>query len=739
HFTTTDAFYQACQRLLPSVIIMDMVFAESSTTGADVINQVCAQINDCPATIFISQYNDMEARLAALRAGARRYLHKPVDPEHLLACTDHLTGRRDPHPYRILIIDDDDTLAQYHSEILESHGIETRIITNPMMALEVIAEYKPELLLLDIYMDGCSGTELTAVIRQDDNLAHMPIVFLSEELDIDYQMAALNLGGDDFITKPVNPDYLAEIVRARLSRSRNIHQLSLQLQRTMRELKYQQVALNEHSIVSIAEPDGTISYVNDKFCEISQYGREELIGQNHRILKSQCHPDAFYQEMWETISSGKVWRSVLQNRAKDGSDYWVDSTIVPFLDTQGMPYKYVGVRTDVTPLIKIQRDIEIARDEAEEASLAKSQFLSSMSHELRTPMNAILGFSQLLGMDSLEGEKALWVSEIIKGGNHLLSLINDTLDLARIESGQIELSIEPIILNEVIDEVTTLLRPLFESRNIQWSATACTECVVKADRTRLKQVIINLLSNASKYNHEGGTIQIRCSNGSQSDFLRIAIIDSGPGVPQQRLHELFEPFNRLDHEGGTIEGSGIGLTICKDLVSLMGGEIGVESELGTGSTFWLELPITSLPRINVNGEDVTPSDDSHDALSLFNVLYIEDNPVNLRLVNMVLSKQPHIRVQTAHEPFLGLEMAREAVPDLILLDINLPGIDGYEVLERLRADPTTAHIPVIAVTAKALTTDIERGKTCGFDSYVTKPINLKRFTETVNQMLLKQS
>ncbi len=736
-FSSTEAFSAACHHILPSVIIMDMVFAEGSNAGAEMREKLAHSGQGCPNIIFTSQRNDIEARLAALRAGARHYLHKPVEPRQLLQRVDQLSGRHDAAPYRVLIVDDDAPLAQYHSEILECHGIETRIINNPMMTLQVIEEYQPELLLLDLYMEECDGTELAAVLRQDDKMAQMPIVFLSEELDFDHQIAAQQLGGDDFITKPVNPENLIAMLSARLTRSRRINELNQQLLRTMRELEFQQLALDKHSIVSSADTSGNITYVNDKFCEISQYSREELMYENHRIVKSDYHPKSFFDEMWATITAGKVWHGVVQNRAKDGSRYWVDSTIVPFLDKQGLPYKYISIRTDITPVIEVQRAMEVARDEAEEASRAKSRFLSSMSHELRTPMNAILGFAQLLEMEPLGAEQRHWVKDILKGGNHLLDLINATLDLAKIESGQIDLSLEPVEISEVLDEATTILQPLFESRAIHYSSSDCEQQLIKGDRTRIKQVVINLLSNATKYNREGGTIRIHCSPSQHAQMLRLSISDSGKGIAAERIPELFEPFNRLDAEGGNTEGSGIGLTISKDLVEMMGGRIGVDSEPGHGSTFWFELPITQQPGSSSTGgesQDSTPIA-GHD--QLFNLLYIEDNPVNLRLVSMVMSKQPHIRLHTAHEPVLGLEMARSEIPDLILLDINLPGMDGYEVLSRLRSDSNTAHIPVFAVTANALEEDRKKGQQRGFDNYIIKPINIKHFIQAINERLFQ--
>ncbi len=225
HFTTPETFVATCRGQLPSVIIVDMAFTESSSAGAEMLAKLNQSLQRCPNTIFISARNDIRARLAALRAGAQHYLTKPLDMHKLQRSVERLSGNRDTQPYRVLLVDDDDTLAQYHSEILESHGIETHIINKPMMTLEAIEAYRPELLLLDIYMDECSGTELAAIIRQDDSLIHMPIVFLSEELDMKRQVATLHLGGDEFLTKPVNPSYLIEMVSARLDRSRRLNEL----------------------------------------------------------------------------------------------------------------------------------------------------------------------------------------------------------------------------------------------------------------------------------------------------------------------------------------------------------------------------------------------------------------------------------------------------------------------------------------------------------------------------------
>lgn len=383
-----------------------------------------------------------------------------------------------------------------------------------------------------------------------------------------------------------------------------------------------------------------------------------------------------------------------------------------------------------------EAELIIAKEQAEKANLAKSEFLSSMSHELRTPMNAILGFSQLMEYDdNLNEDQKDSVQEILKAGNHLLGLINEVLDLAKVESGKIELSLEPVELLPVIDECIAMILTLAFKHDITVSHAVTPGMTVRADKTRLKQVLLNLLSNAIKYNRKGGSVKIDASLEKNSR-LRIRVVDTGTGISSDKLSELFQPFNRLGAEASQIEGTGIGLTITRRFVEMMGGEVGVLSEVGVGSTFWLELPTESLP--NEIDEDRHAANDSmpaaEDESVVRTVLYIEDNPSNIKLVNQILGRRKHIRLLTAHNGELGIELAISRRPDLILLDINLPGINGYEVLEKLKSIDQTRHIPVIAVTANAMPKDVQRGIQAGFADYLAKPLNVARFLKIIDEI-----
>ncbi|MFA6901730.1 MAG: ATP-binding protein [Gallionellaceae bacterium] len=355
------------------------------------------------------------------------------------------------------------------------------------------------------------------------------------------------------------------------------------------ELDHVKQALDHHSIVSIADMAGKITYVNDKFCSVSGYSSDELLGKNHSILNSGLHSRQFFIDMWHTISSGQIWHGQVRNKAKDGSFYWVDSTIAPFLNKEGRPYQYVSVRTDITAFIR-------ARAAAEEANKAKSQFLSSMSHELRTPLNAILGFGQLLEMEIDPDKKELreYVNYVIVAGNQLLGLVNDLLDLSRIEIGKLEMYITGCSIAELVaGSVSLVSSSLAGSKHItiENSITDCS-LLVKGDALRIRQVLINLLSNAVKYNRENGKVSLSCSV-RQDGKLRVQVQDTGEGIASDKLSLLFGHFERLNQSHGSIEGAGIGLYVSKQLVEAMQGEIGAESIAGVGSTFWFVLPMAT--------------------------------------------------------------------------------------------------------------------------------------------------
>jgi len=640
-----------------------------------------------------------------------------------------------------------------------------------------------------------------------------------------------------------------------------------ELVRNLKELDFQKLALNEHAIVSITDVKGDITYINDRFSQISGYSLEELMGKNHRVVKSNEHSPEFYADLWRTIANGKVWRGAIKNKRKDGSFYWVDATIVPFLNDQGKPFQYVAIRTDITPLketektlvesedrfrqiaqvssdwvwemdenlrfsyfsesftpftqvepsellgktreeftspaelakpewqvhlkvldnhqefrnfqyefvnpsssnwffsisgtpnfdgqgkflgyrgtgsnitekIKAERALEIAKNEAEKASHAKSEFLSIMSHELRTPMNAILGFGQMLEAnpdEPLTEDQQDSVDHILKGGRHLLDLINQILDLSAVESGKMMLSLEPVQVNDLCLECLSLIDEQSSLRGLSIHSDLGGAKYIEADYVRFKQVLLNLLSNAIKYNNEGGSITLSCADAPEN-MVRVSIADTGNGVAEDIQSGLFEPFNRLGREASEIEGTGIGLTISKELVETMEGRIGFVSEEGEGSTFWVEMPLSEATTDAL----VTPEDEDTEypagdqGADKATILYIEDNPANLHLMKMIIGKIGGLNMISANSAELGLTMAQEWKPDLILMDINLPGMDGTEAMQKLAATDCTRHIPVIAVSAAAMKKDIEKGLSAGFTAYLTKPFDVPELIKAVKKEL----
>jgi signal transduction histidine kinase/AmiR/NasT family two-component response regulator len=467
----------------------------------------------------------------------------------------------------------------------------------------------------------------------------------------------------------------------------------------------------------------------------------------HDPEEVEARAQALSLELGTTITSGfealafKASRGIediyeLTYICKDGSRFPAIVSITALRDDYDKIIGYLLIGTDNSVRKRVELELNKAMAIAEKANLAKSDFLSSMSHELRTPLSAILGFAQLIesGSPTPTISQKRSVDQILQAGWYLLELINEILDLALIESGKLSLSLEPISLGEVMHECQEMIAPQAKKRGISvvFSHFA-TPCFVSADRTRVKQVFINLLSNAIKYNRPHGSVAVEYQ-GAMPGRIRVRFKDTGEGLTADKLAQLFQPFNRLGQQAGGEEGTGIGLVMTKRLMELMGGTIGVESSVGKGSVFWIELDLTTEQRA-IGGKNVTPARTSQQTQSgseLRTLLYVEDNPANLMLVEDLIARRPDMRLLSARDGAHGIEIARTAQPDLVLMDINLPGISGIKALGILAEDPVTAHIPVIALSANAIPRDIEKGLQAGFFRYLTKPIKVAEFMETLD-------
>ncbi len=426
---------------------------------------------------------------------------------------------------------------------------------------------------------------------------------------------------------------------------------------------------------------------------------------------------------------------------KDGSRLPALVSITALRSSGGALIGYLLIGTDNSARKRVEAALNEAMEVADKASRAKTEFISGMSHELRTPLNAILGFAQLMSTGNPLPTPAQKrnLDQILKAGWYLLELINEILDLALIESGTVTLSREPVSLVEVIQECRAMIEPQAQKRGIGMSFPEFDQpCFVQADRTRLKQVLINLLFNAIKYNRAGGSVSI-ATEEIATRSVRISVRDTGAGLSAPQLAQLFQPFNRLGREASIEEGTGIGLVVTKRLVGLMAGTIGAESELGTGSVFWIELGLTAAPQYAVRTQDREPVHRLSPPTGLppRTVLYVEDNPANLELVEQLIARRPDLRLLSAADGNLAIEFAKAYQPEIILMDINLPGISGIEAMAILRADPATAHIPIVALSANAVPRDVEKGLEAGFFNYLTKPIKVNEFMDALDAALAR--
>ena len=515
------------------------------------------------------------------------------------------------------------------------------------------------------------------------------------------------------------------------------------LAQKLRDYQFYTRSLFESNIDALitTAPSGFITDVNKQMEALTGCTRDELIGAPFK--KFFTDPVRAEAGINLVLGEKKVNNYELTVRHREGRETVVSFNATTIYDRDRTLQGVFAAARDVTEARRMDdvlqhknAELEIATRVAEKANLAKSEFLSGMSHELRSPLNAILGFAQLMDSDnppaSLSQKASL--KQILNAGWYLLKLVNEILDLAVVESGKLSISVEPVSLPEVLLECQAMITPQGDKHGLALQfLEALGPRFVLADRVRLKQILINLLSNAIKYNRPGGQVTVTCA-GAAPGRIRIGIRDTGFGLAPGEVEQLFQPFNRLGHEGGAEEGTGIGLVMSKVLVELMGGSIGVESREGEGCLFWFELNGTPAPRLPADipgGREAVPSASGQTA-PVRTILYVEDNVANLELVEELIARRPDLRLLSANEARAGLELARQQRPQVILMDINLPGMSGIQALKHLQEDPATAHIPVLAISANAMLSDVKKGLQLGFFRYLTKPINVYEFMEALD-------
>ena len=717
--------------------------------------------------------------LRALEAGADAYVRKSEDLGVILVRLAALLrgaiatgGETSPSllgPKRLLAVDDSITYLQELGSQLRREGYHVVMASSGEEALELLAARPVDGILLDLVMPGLSGQDTCKRIKQRAEWRDIPLIMLTARDDRDAMIEGINAGADDYIAKSADFDVLKARLRAQLRRkyfedeNRRIREKLVRreteatareqgeaeqkkLDQRLRDQQFYTRSLIESNIDALmtTDPLGIITDVNKQMEALTGCTRDELIGAPSKNYFTD--PERAEAAIKLVLREKKVTDYELTARARDGKKTEVSYNATTFYDRDRTLQGVLAIARDVTErkrneqaLQETNTELASAKSAAEEANLAKSDFLSSMSHELRSPLNAILGFAQLMELASplpTDSQKES-IAQILQAGWHLLKLINEILDLSVIESGKVSLSTESVSLAEVMSECQAMMEPQAQQLGIGMTFPRFDNpFFVSADRTRLKQIVINLLSNAIKYNKEQGTVVVDCTT-STPGFTRISVKDTGAGLSPEKLAQLFQPFNRLGQEAGGVAGTGIGLVVTKRLAELMGGVLGVESTAGEGSVFWCELISCAAPELVVeSGEAATVDRPPVPAGARpRTLLYVEDNPANMKLVEQLIARRPDMRLLTAVNGTLGIEVARTTRPTVILMDINLPGISGVEALKVLRIDPATAHIPVVALSANAMPRDIEMGLDAGFFRYLTKPIKIKEFMDTLNTAL----
>ena len=533
-----------------------------------------------------------------------------------------------------------------------------------------------------------------------------------------------------------------------------------------REIKKLTLAIEQSPVaIIITDLTGKLEYMSPAFLTMTGYSHEELYMQPIGMIKSGLTEREVYNHLWKTITSGKNFQTEWRNRRKSGEIFWENISITPILDENGNIKNYLAVKQDITERkhyeeeiiqlnqnleLRIQErtkelensnlELELARNEADTANQAKSEFLSRMSHELRTPMNSILGFAQLLEFTELTENQHKNLEYILKSGNHLLQLINEVLDIAKIEAGKVSVSLEPIELTGVIQEIADSVMPFAGEKSVQVHLPVDKRKIfVLADLQRLKQILINLLNNAIKYNRKGGSVWISAETSFALDgkkSVRILVVDNGIGISEENIPKLFKPFERIGGDQFATEGTGLGLSVVEKLAQLMRGKVGVESKIDEGSKFWIELPGTDANPIELNGmkdseQQVLSNKDTQGTL-----LLVEDNISNIELIKELLrSLKPGIEVINTMYGLEAIQLTKEYKPSLILLDLNLPDTSGSKVLETLKSDPDTRNLPIVVVSADATTKQMEFILSKGADQYITKPINVGQLIKIFDQYL----
>jgi hypothetical protein len=669
---------------------------------------------------------------------------------------------------KILAIDDNpDNLTVLKAVLLDRLPEASLLaVTSGAKGLELAAAEDPDVILLDIVMPGMDGYDVCRKLKTDARFKAIPVLFLTAHTDRDSRIKAVEAGADGFLSKPFDDLELKVQILAmtKLKAANRLHRLekeklaALVAERTQeleRELAERRRAEEElrtlltaveqsANMIEITDPNGNIEYVNPAFEKGTGYSSAEAIGRNPRILKSGRQDHAFYETLWETILSGKIWRGEFHNRRKDGSLYWESATISPVQNDKGKTVHFIAIKEDITGRKAMEASLAEALDHAEAASRAKSEFLAIMSHELRTPLNGVLGFGELLAdTTSLDEEQNSYAEMIIKSGKHLLSIVNDILDFSSIEKGAMAIHVAPVAVAELVAASAQTIRKSAAGKGLSFESVIGSGVPdqILGDGQRIRQILINLLGNAVKFT-ASGSVSLRVSVATEEGgpFLDFAVLDTGIGLAPETIGILFQPFTQAEMKmSRTFGGTGLGLAISKRLAETMGGSLTVRSTVGEGSTFTFRLPLEISDAGMADGpadladragntsaptEQRPPAQAGATPAEGDPVLVVEDDPDNSKLADKMLSAIG-CRAEFAFNGREAVEAFRPGKFRAILMDMQMPVMNGLAATEQIREieAQSGSRVPIIALTANVMPGDRERCLAAGMDDFLTKPFN----------------